>query len=267
VAYGFSQTASLLRGWYFDHLNASSGRAVFDGAILVGPGGCRDLNTGDGKSCPGTLSDGGKVIVLSTQTDVEFGGDANRADAPDYRVYEVAGVSHIPVAVADFRQHGMPDQNPVDFGPVARAALVNLQAWMNGIEPPANVYIELSDEPARILDGDPVRSSKRDEDGNAKGGIRLPHMTSTTEAGEPTGAPLGAYTGIAWPYEKSNFFFVISGSFKPFPPEKLRTLYPEQDRYVARVKAAADDLVRKRLILNEDAAAYVSAAKTENLAR
>jgi len=266
IAYGYSQSGSLLRGWYYDHLNSQSSRPVFDGALIAGAGGgCRDLKTGKGKSCPGALADGGKVFILATQTDVEWGGDAERAEAPNYRVFEIAGVSHIPAAAADFRQHGMPDQNPVGFGPFFRAALANMQAWLEGVDPPANAYIELSNEPPRDLEGDPVKSSTRDGDGNAKGGIRPPHLPARTEAGQAIGAPLGTYSGFAWSYEKSNPFFLISGKFTPFPADRLKALYSDHESYVSAVRGAADDLVRKRFILSEDAAAYVSAAKTENV--
>ena len=63
------------------------------------------------------------MISLLPQTDVEGGGFAERGDHPDYRVIEIAGVSHIPSAAADFRAHGMPEQNPESFGPVFRAAV------------------------------------------------------------------------------------------------------------------------------------------------
>ena len=116
---------------------------------------------------------------LLPETDAEWGGYAERGEHPDYRVVEIAGVSHIPVSAADFRSHGMPEQNPVGFEPVFRAALVNLQEWLNGRDdPPLSVAIELSDAPPRDFDGAPIRSAARDADGNAKGGVRLPHMPS-----------------------------------------------------------------------------------------
>jgi hypothetical protein len=261
VAYGYSQTGALLRGWYFDHRNSEGGQLAFDGGLVAGaPGGCRDLATDGWKDCPGALADGGKVISLLTETDVEWGGGAERGDSPDYRMIEIAGVSHIPVSAADFRGHGMPDQNPVGFEPVFRAALTNVEAWLAGKEPPPSVTIELSDAPPRTFDGDPVRAAARDDDGNAKGGVRLPHMPSVLENGAKAGAPLGHYTGFAWGYEKSNFFFTISGTFTPFPEDKLRALYPTHDAYVSAVSMAAKDLVAKRYILQEDADAYIKAA-------
>jgi hypothetical protein len=260
VAYGYSQTGGLLRGWYFDRLNTQGGTPVFDGALVAGAGGwCLDL-TSDWKACEGVLTDGGKVIVLLPETDVEWGGYSERGEHPDYRVIEIAGVSHVPASHADFRSHGMPEQNPEGFKPVVRAALVNLQEWLNGREPPPSVAIELSESPTRTFDGAPIRGAMRDDDGNAKGGVRLPHLPMILDDGTKAGAPLGRYTGFAWDHEKSNFYFTISGTFTPFPEDKLRALYPTHEAYVSSVSLAAKDLVAKRYILQEDADAYIEAA-------
>lgn len=268
VAYGFSQTGGLLRGWYFDHLNSQGGAPTFDGALIGGAGGaCYDLNTSEWKGCDGAVADGGKVISLLPETDVEWGGYAERGEHPDYRVVEIAGVSHIPASVADFRGHGLPEQNPVGFEPVVRAALVNLQAWLSGTEPPPSIAIELSDATPRDFDGASVRSAARDADGNAEGGVRLPHMPAVLEGGKKAGAPLGRYTGFAWDHEKSNFYFTISGTFTPFPAGKLEALYPDHEAYVAAVAAAAEDLAAKRYILPEDAAAYIEAAEQTDIGR
>jgi hypothetical protein len=240
IAYGYSQTGGLLRGWYFDHLNGETGTPAFNGGLVGGAAGrCRAS-----KTCGGALADGGKVIDLLTETDVEWGGDAERGVNPDYRVIEIAGVSHISASAADFRSHGMPEQNPVGFEPVFRAALVNLQEWLSGRDPPPSAAIDLSDAPPRNLECcGPVREAARDADGNAKGGVRLPHMTSPLSDGRKAGAPLGKYTGFALDYVKSNFFFVISRTFKPFPPEKIKELYPNHAAYVDAVTASTEDLV------------------------
>jgi hypothetical protein len=99
IAYGYSQTGSLLREWYLEHHNRQSGAPVFDGGLVAGAaGGCWDLQKLDAKDCSsaGGLSDGGKVIALATETDAQWGADAERGDTPDYRTIEIAGVSHIP---------------------------------------------------------------------------------------------------------------------------------------------------------------------------
>lgn len=268
VAYGYSQTGSLLRAWYFNHLNTQGGAPAFDGALVAGASGfCKNLDPPSDDICEGPLANGGKVIVLSTETDVEWTGYVERGETPHYRVLEVAGVSHIPASVADFRGHGLPEQNPVDFGPAVRAALVNLQAWLHGTEPPPSITIELTGEAPKDIQGGPYRPAARDADGNAKGGLRLPHMPVVLDDGRNAGAPLGRYDGLAWAYEKTNIFFFISGTFTPFPPEKIAALYPDHETYVAAVRAAAEDLVVRRHILAEDAQAYIDAAERSDVRR
>lgn len=268
VAYGYSQTGSLLRGWYADHHNSQDGELVFDGGLVAGAsGGCRDLQKSEWRVCEGAIADSGKVISLSPESDAEWGGYFERGEADDYRFLEIAGVSHIPATAADFRAHGMPEQNPIDFGSAFRAALVNLQEWLNGKNPPPSASMELAATPTREVDGVGLREAVRDTDGNAKGGVRLPHMATVLADGTKAGAPLGQYTGLAWTHEKSNFFFVLSGTFTPFPPDKIKALYPTHETYVAAVTAAAQDLAAKRYILAEDADAYIAAAERSNIGR
>jgi hypothetical protein len=90
-------------------------------------------------------------------------------------------------------------------------------------------------------------------------------MPTTLADGKQAGAPLGSYTGIAWDHENSNIFFMISGTFSPFPPDKIKALYPDHEAYVAAVTAAAQDLAAKRHILPEDADAYIAAATRSDI--
>jgi hypothetical protein len=167
---------------------------------------------------------------------------------------------------ADFRDHGHRMQNPVDLGPPFRAALVNVEEWVNGKQPPPSVAIELADKP---LDLDwccgAIREAVRDADGNAVGGVRLPHMTSMLAGGRKAGAPLGQYSGFAYGFEKDNLFFTISGEFKPFSPEQIKALYPTHAAYLDLVRTSAKDLEAKRYILAEDAKAYIDAAEASDV--
>jgi len=267
IAYGFSQSGEVLRGWYFNHLNMQTGKPAFDGALIGGAdGSCYGMEKRDDLPCKGPLADGGKVIAFLTETDAQLGGDAERGDNPGYRVVEVAGVSHIPASLVDLREAGAAQQNPVNYVPPLRAAFVNLQEWLNGKEPPPSVAIALSDAPPTNLECcGAAREAARDANGNAMGGVRLPHMTSVLPDGRKVGAPLGQYAGVA--YDGANVFIVISGTFKPFPPDKVRALYPTHAAYVDAVKASAEDLVAKRYILPEDARAYVEAAEASDISR
>jgi hypothetical protein len=260
IAYGFSQTGSLLRDW-FQGRNTETGEPAFDGGLVAGAAGlCLQLADGDWLPCEGPAVDGAKVIALVPQTDLEWGADLERAEHPDYRYIEIAGVSHIPVRSTDFREAGMPEQNPIDFGPVFRAAMVNLKAWLEGEEPPPSVEMELGDEEVSEVMGAPVRLALTDPDGNALGGLRLPHMLS--EDGE-AGAPRGRYTGFALDWVDENPYFAIAGTFEPFPPDRLAELYPTRQAYVDRVSAAARALAEQGYILPEDAEAYVEAAERD----
>jgi hypothetical protein len=269
IAYGFSQTGAVLRGWYADHRNNKDGKPVFDGGLVAGAGGgCFSIQTAEWSDCEGALADSGKIISLSSEGDAEWGGYYERGESPDYRFLEIAGVSHIPATEADFRKLGMPEQNAIDFGPAYRAALVNLQEWLDGKSPPASASIELAATPTKEVDGVGLRPAARDEDGNAKGGVRLPHMPTVLADGTKSGAPLGQYAGLAWSYyEKDNFFFLIGGTFTPFPPDKIKARYPTHETYVAAVTAAARDLAAKRYILAEDADAYVAEAERSDIGR
>jgi hypothetical protein len=252
IAYGYSQTGSLLRGWYAKKLNQAGGSPIFDGALIGGAQAwCRELDPPGSAPCPGIVSDGGKVIVLSTETDAQWTGFLERGQTDDYRVYEIPGVAHIPASVLDFRAHGQPMQNPASFNPAVRASFANLLAWIGGTEPPPSLYIELAPgEPENFMDS-PLRQATRDKDGNALGGLRLPHIA----------APLGIYEGLDYAFKDSNGFFLIGGRYRPFSREELADRYPTRESYVELVAAAASDLVTTRYLLQEDATAYVEAAK------
>jgi hypothetical protein len=72
------------------------------------------------------LPDGGKVLIVNTEADVEFAGFTERGRTAGYRVQELAGIAHIPSSIFDFRQSGQPEQNPVSASPAFRAAHRNL---------------------------------------------------------------------------------------------------------------------------------------------
>jgi hypothetical protein len=260
IAYGFSQTGALLRGFYHSHQNSVGGLA-FDGALYGGArGGCNEPPLAR-FICTGTFTDGGKVIAFSTETDAQSSGFVERGETSDYRMYELAGVAHIPKAVFAFVD--APDQNPILVGPAARAALRNLIAWMDGTEPPASNYIELEPEES-IVFGTPFRHAVRDADGNAVGGLRLPHMTATDSSGE-VGAPLGMYEGVD--FAQSNVFLWFGGHFTPFDQTRLDALYPTHGRYVERVAKAAYRLVQRRELLQEDAKQYIREATRSTIGR
>jgi hypothetical protein len=261
VAYGFSQTGRLLRGFYHSHQNTAGGQLALDGALYGGAdGNCLEPPLA-AYICSGTVSDGGKVIAFATETDAQGGGFLERGETSDYRFFDIAGTAHIPTTAVSFFE--TPNQNPIPFGPAVRAALRNLVAWMDGNEPPSSIYIEL--EPAvSVAFNIPFRYAVNDADGNAIGGVRLPHMTAMDEGGE-VGAPLGVYEGVDFAY--TNRFLWLGGHFTPFDSAKLDSLYPTHGSYVERVAKAAHRLVQRRELLQEDAKAYIREASYSNVGK
>ena len=261
VAAGYSASADLLRNFYTTHENTAEG-LTFDGALLAASqASCVSPDWTTYYLCPGVVADGGKMLTVNSQADVEFAGFLGRGQTSDYRVLELAGTAHIPVPLFDFRKLGNPHQNPISNSPALRAAHANLLRWIKGTPAPTAPNITLQDVEPVDLGGFPYIPSAHDSDGNAIGGVRLPHMTSVVH-GKPAGAPLGTYEGLN--FNTDNPFLIASGTFFPFSQARLNELYPTHRAYVHRVRRAADQLLQERLILNSDRGEYVRAAKRDH---
>ncbi len=260
VAFGYGEPAALLRWFHAGRENTREGLA-FDGTILAaiesvcaGPAAPLAFSP-----CDETTADGGKVSVVHTQTDVERGAFLAGGDTGDYRVIELAGTSRLPVPRRDLRALGNPAQNPIGLGPALRAVHHNLLAWIKGTPPPPSRYLTRLDvPPATNPDGTRSVPLAVDADGNALGGVRLPHLPSISR-GMPRGAPLGAYGGLL--RDTADPLLSESGTFTRFPESRLRELYPTHEDYVERVTRAADRLLARRYLLKAGRDAYVRAAR------
>jgi hypothetical protein len=209
--------------------------------------------------CGADVSDGAKVIAVHTQADVERGAYAVRGQTRGYRVYELAGTAHVPATRSDVPAPGDPGQNPISLSPALRAAHDNLLRWIRGAAPPPSRYLALRDvAPVTNPDGTPHIPLAVDADGNALGGVRLPHMPALSR-GVAEGGPLGAYGGLN--RDAGSPFLSLGGTFAPFPAARLRQLYPTHADYVARVTRAADRLLERRFILKAGRDGYVRAAR------
>ena len=105
-----------------------------------------------------------------------------------------------------------------------------------------------------------------DADGNETSGIRLP----------PIAVPLATYTGWNLYARVPSELCDRDGSYVPFaktkadaaatgdPRPSIEERYGSRADYVAKVRGAADALVRERLLLPADAAAYVRAAEASD---
>jgi len=316
IAFGYSQTGELLRNFYLRGLNSSLATAavfdsglVFEGAIhAVGGGSCRAITDNaaelwysySSSACSGaTPANQGKVFTVNTETDVEIleGWQARggAADQAHYRTYEIAGTSHIPSSLFDLKGLGLkpvdaPVQNYADTGPVFRAMMENLNRWIKqGVEPPVSATIAghlgslrspLFSERSWGNHGRQVLVADVGPDGNALGGIRLPHVRTAE-----TGAPLGVSRGTECFNDPTSVNYLMGcqdsvfyhdagdaaiyamngGTFKPyteFNPSLCAQLYPDHGAYVAAVAGAADAAAQQHWILADEVNGIVAEAES-----
>jgi hypothetical protein len=221
-----------------------------------------------------------KMMLVSSTTDyyslrASLGrtGAAGTADQPlpaNVRMYDIAGGSHVVVPAAPTCE--LPPGR-LDWAPVSRALLLRLDAWVShNAAPPASELMPLetaSGEPPALrapskLPAAVIQVPKRDKDGNALGGVRLPDIS----------VPIGTNGGQNAP---QTFTCMLVGSFRPFAATKaereragdarpsIAERYRNRDDYVNRVRAAAQDLEAKGLLLPDDAAVIVQEAASSKL--
>ena len=183
------------------------------------------------------------VLVFTTETDLTVLGyaAARQPDRGSVRSWEVAGTAHAdafvlggdPVVAADI----LGCEAPVNDGPqhlALKAALSHLTRWVvDGSEPPDGEEIELDDTGAIV----------RDQDGIARGGIRLPavEVPAATLSGAPQGG--GVVCGLF-------------GSTTPLSPEELSARYGSGDAYLDLADAAVDSAVDDGFLLEADDAPH-----------
>jgi hypothetical protein len=242
-AFGGSQTAMLLRRFYFAGMNTALASApsfddgkVFEGSLQFLPGGrCRALSderpwfSYSFARCEGATPEGqGKVIVINAETDLQIAGGWKARPAgvaAHYRVYEIAGGPHIPtpfipLKLVGLREDEAAEQNYVEMAPVLRAMAEHLRGWIEaGSAPPPSVFLKGrvarlaaplfstaswgSDTPLAFV-------TKLGEDGNVLGGVRLPHVRTTLPNGVRVGGPLGLYRGTECATDPTESTYILS---------------------------------------------------------
>jgi hypothetical protein len=227
-------------------------------------------------------------------------GGADLKIPDNVRLYMIAGTEHGGRAHLEAKPGSCVNpQNPHSPAPALRALLATLQAWVaDGTKPPesrvptlaagalvpadrtgfpdlggiaiahtTNRVAPLADwvdpKPAQLAWVSLV--SKVDADGNEVAGLRLPDIA----------VPIATYTG--WNLYKAPYpegeLCDRNGSYIAFaktkaereakgdPRPSLEERYGTHDAYVEKVRASAEDLVKARLLLAEDARAYVDWAQ------
>jgi hypothetical protein len=212
---------------------------------------------------------GVKTIAISAETDIQlFRNDMNvRGENPEYRAYEVAGVTHVSREQHDLDEIAdlLPSapsppvrQNLATHSAFFRAMMEHLRRWMtDGTRPPPSVFLDGANYPTTSVTcvGLPIpgiASIPRDADGNARGGIRLPFMA----------APLGHYNGIELQYGCIAGGFpqvaIVTGTF--VRDDAILERYRNHGKYVSAVVRAARLAFEKGWLLEDDKEAFIRAA-------
>jgi hypothetical protein len=282
VASLFLTGQSQMAGYAATYINAIHPRhQVFDGFLVAYRGaGATNLQyvaPKDGQ-VPSTsaavahrrLNGGGApVIALQSESDPLRGPEKGQvrdftrtiwradSDAADdrYRLWEVAGASHNDrwgseqalgilgrdtiLSVTTTCDWSAPDGvNAFPMRYAWHSALESLAQWHESAVPPAN---------ANRIERTRAGAIKRDEDGNALGGIRLPRID----------VPVATFT----PISTGGLFCPLTGTQAPFTEAELAQRYPSLDSYVTAVQASVLDNIESGFLLAEDGAELVESAR------
>jgi hypothetical protein len=242
IASGASQSANRLVT-YVNAVHPLEGEV--DGFLVHGRVGtaCPPLAAGVESPDPVTFRTdvAAPVVVLESEFDALRSWQARQPDSERFRLWEVAGSTHQDEFVertlnAQFSRDLGSEQpgcdcavNDMPFHYVENAALAHLRAWVRHDEP-APELPRISMNAAGDID--------RDHHGNARGGIRLPHLAVPVAQYGPVGTPTRC---------------ALRGFVKPFSAEQLTEAYPSRDNYLERFAAATQDAVEAGFLLEPDA--------------
>jgi hypothetical protein len=226
------------------------GSPAIDGYLIAGAGGvarsvsspATDAVTGDGRL---VVEHEVPVIRVQSETDLtELDAlTARQSDNAHFRLWEVAGASHIDAAQR-VRLDAVFGRDIPGYVPIVctaptgdiplryalNAALGNLGRWNGrGLGPVAARIRTTAGASPRIV---------RDGDGNAIGGVRLPLIDVPTGRNAPRGEGLGDCR--------------LAGTYTEFRRSELRSRYPDRADYVKKLRAAAAEAFQNRVMLRAD---------------
>ena len=182
---------------------------------------------------------------------------------PGYRRWEIAGASHAEtprwiVEEPPPLDHATGCLDPVNAVPhhaVVKAALHALARWVKDkIPPPQSPSIEIADP----LVADPIA---RDQNGNARGGIRLPELEA------PTATLDGKRNEVAQAAPGTPNFCFLFGNTKPFDAAKIKLLFANHDVYLRQFNDAVDRIVDQGYWLKPEGEAARRAALASHIGR
>ncbi len=250
IAAGASQSAARLRT-YIDGVHPLE--KAFDGFIpYIDFGSTIPFTAAPGQRPNGRQSTlvrddlGAPVFVVNSETETEAYLPARQPDTDRFRFWEVAGTSHVTVArSAVATAVGLDSPNWLSYTPVYDAAIRHMHVWLTrGTPPPLMPRIET------VASAEGAATVKRDADGNALGGVRLPDMT----------APGAAHNGRGKPVQGGSRFAFLYGQSREFSAEELAKRYPNRGVFLGRYDQALESAVKAGVVLKEEAPALRAAA-------
>jgi hypothetical protein len=192
--------------------------------------------------------------VLNSESEAVKHFPVRQPDTDVYRLWEVTGSAHTSGGTRDegaarvARDFGEPKVNPnippaarpnsCSWGPAHDAVLAHVQRWItDGVAPPSLPRIEMSTDPVRVV---------RDDDGNGRGGVRMPDLE----------VPVASHRGESLDANPD-----LSGESVPFTTEQLLARYPDHEAYVTRFAVAVQAAVDAGYVLPRDAETLLTQAR------
>jgi Alpha/beta hydrolase domain/Glycoside hydrolase 97/Glycosyl-hydrolase 97 C-terminal, oligomerisation len=244
VATGHSRSSGRLSA-YYNRIHPSDG--IVDGFVFHGAGGLirTDIRTPAWK--------------LLAETDVIWAqAPIRQPDSPYFRTWEVAGASHadwdLMRVVDDLGKRDLTPPDPAPCDPpdgsrvpsrLAQDALYDwMKLWVERRTPPPQApQIALSSIGTRETgpNAPPSSVARRDEHGNAQGGIRLAQfaVATATNTGLRSNTPPGNCRN--------------RGVYTPFTADTIARLYPTRAKYIAEVHRITDENLKAGYITKEGA--------------
>ena len=178
------------------------------------------------------------VFIVNSELEAIACYGVRQPDTSKLRWWESAGTCHVSQQsraarklMADRDELVTPsdDQgiNAIPIGPLYDSAFYQMHRWLSeGIDPPIQPRIEFDDASGSIV---------RDDDGIAKGGIRLPQVE----------APLAVNSAIPL---KPDIFAYLGGSCHPFSSDQVSVRYGDRGAFLDEFESAAKSAVEEGVL-------------------
>ncbi len=193
------------------------------------------------------------VMVVNSELEAVACHGVRQPDTDRFRYWEFAGTSHTASQTQDIRAQKyqrefkapspvLDDMNRISLTSYYDAAFYHLNRWVHDrTPPPRQPLIEFTGEPADAV---------RDENGIARGGVRLPQAEVPVACN--SAIPLAPTRGL-----------LLRGSNRPFDAKELAALYRDEADYLAKFEQAAGRAVQAGVMLPRDVTPAVAEAARE----